>query len=274
MKRDVGRFDRNTGEVLEQEPPFVKAYAEHVTNVKGVTKMQTSVLWFLLSRMSFDNTVIVSSKLRNRFIIEHKTSSNVFSNCVSALAKSGFIDIEGSGQYFVNPDFFTRSDWTNTKKMVAKWTFSKDGVEFEKDIIDEMGEVIVEAEDPEADPVIVKKELRPAPPKAPAYVNFEDFWYIYPKKVGKKTAVKVWMKIQPNKESFQKIADHLASAFKDTKKQFIPNPTTYLNGERWNDEVISNKPIDPFNTEVASFERRCENTFDAFTGNTYDGELN
>jgi len=146
MKRDVGRFDRSTGEILEVEPPFVKAYAEHVTRVKGVTKMQTSVLWFLLSRMNFDNTVTVSRKVRSRFILEHKTSSNVFSNCIGALAKAKFLDIEGGGQYFINPDYFTRSDWASTKRMVAKWTFSDDGVEFERDIIDENGDVIIEGE--------------------------------------------------------------------------------------------------------------------------------
>lgn len=147
MRRDIGRFDRETGEILEKEPPFVKAYAEHITSVKGVTKMQTDVLWFLLSRMNFDNTVCLSVKVRNRFIKGRNTSSSTFSNCITALAKAGFIDIEGHGQYFVNPDYFTRSDWTNTKKMVAKWTFSDDGMEFSKDVIDEYGDVIIEADD-------------------------------------------------------------------------------------------------------------------------------
>ena len=147
MKRNIGRFDRKTGEILEREPSFVKAYAEHISKVKGVTKMQTKVLWFLLSRMNFDNSVIISKNVRSKFIDENKTSSNVFSNCISALSKAKFLDLDGPGQYFINPEYFTRSDWTTTKRLVAKWTFSSDGVEFERDIINEFGEIIIEAED-------------------------------------------------------------------------------------------------------------------------------
>ena len=56
------------------------------------------------------------------------------------------LDIQYRNQYFINPDYFTRSDWASTKMMVAKWTFSDDGVEFERDIIDENGDVIIEGE--------------------------------------------------------------------------------------------------------------------------------
>jgi len=170
MAKDIGRFDRNTGEILQPEPPFVKAYAEHITSVKGVTKMQTSVLWFLLSRMNFDNTVCISIRVRNKFIDEMKTSSSSFSNCVTALAKAGFIDIEGHGQYFINPDYFTKSDWTKTKKLVAKWTFSDSGVEFQKDIIDDDGTVLIEAEDPPA-----KKPKAIAVKSKPSTIVIPDF---------------------------------------------------------------------------------------------------
>ena len=141
-------------------------------------------------------------------------------------------------------------------------------------IVDETGEVIVEAEEPCADPVIVKKELRPAPPKAPECVPFDRFWAAWPKKVDIKDARKVWAKLKPGEELFEKIRAHCTTAYLDTAKNFIPGPAKYLRGEKWNDEIISNKAADPFNTEVPSFERRCENTFDVFNGNTYDGELN
>lgn len=154
--KDVVRIDRKTGEILQPEPPFVKAYTEHIANVKGLTKMQTSVLWFLLSRMSFDNTVCISSKIRNKFIADEKTTGSSFSNCVSSLVKANFIDIEGHGQYFINPDYFTKSDWTKTKRLVAKWTFSEDGIVFERDVIDDDGTVLIEAEEKPVKAIAVK----------------------------------------------------------------------------------------------------------------------
>tara|TARA_R110002126_G_scaffold1757_1_gene10540 strand:+ start:2673 stop:3494 length:822 start_codon:yes stop_codon:yes gene_type:complete len=272
MKRDVGRFDRNTGEILEREPPFVKAYAEHITRVKGVTKMQTEVLWLLLSRMNFDNSVVIYRSTRNKFIDENKTSSNVFSNCVSSLAKAGFLDIEGSGQYFINPDYFTRSDWVSTKKMVAKWTFSGDGVEFERSVINEIGEVIIEAEDkPEAPKEMKIKVTKPAA----VFVPFADFWEIYPKKVDKKGAEAKWVKLKVTRELFETIKSHLCKAYASTEKQYIPGPGRYLLGEKWNDEIINvSAPKLSFESATPSFERRCDKTSDIFSGNTFDGEIN
>lgn len=70
---------------------------------------------------------------------------------------------------------------------------------------------------------------------------FSKFWRLYPKKVSKKDAIKAWIKIDP--ELFPKIlealANHMASEgwIKDDGK-FIPNAATWLNAERWEDEVI------------------------------------
>ena len=143
---NMARVDLDTGEI-KTEPPFVKAYIGHLAQVKGLPPLQTEVLYFLLSNMNYDNRVSITRTRKLRFIADHNTSSQTFSNCISKLAKVGFIDIEDSSQYFVNPDYFTKSDWTKTKRLVAKWTFSSDGVEFERDIINEFGEIIIEAED-------------------------------------------------------------------------------------------------------------------------------
>ena len=69
---------------------------------------------------------------------------------------------------------------------------------------------------------------------------FETFWSEYPIKVGKKMAEKIFIKLAP---------DIIPQIIEDIKKRklshrtwlngYIPNPSTYLNGERWNDEIIS-----------------------------------
>jgi len=85
--------------------------------------------------------------------------------------------------------------------------------------------------------------------------NFISFWKIYPKKVGKKPAQKSFEKINPDKKLFEQII----TALKTQKKtenwlknggQFIPHPATWLNQERWNDEIRHN------NNSLKHFEDR------------------
>lgn len=74
---------------------------------------------------------------------------------------------------------------------------------------------------------------------------FSVFWTAYPRKIGKKDAIKAFQKIKPSDDLLQTILDALAKQSKshDWVKEggrFIPHPTTWLNGERWNDAVQTN----------------------------------
>jgi len=76
--------------------------------------------------------------------------------------------------------------------------------------------------------------------------NFEKFWHEYPNKKNKKKAFEKFKKINPSEEMFALILEALKKQkkspqwFKDGG-QFIPHPTTWLNGERWNDEISVHK---------------------------------
>ncbi|MFA7290118.1 MAG: hypothetical protein WC055_14675 [Melioribacteraceae bacterium] len=67
--------------------------------------------------------------------------------------------------------------------------------------------------------------------------KFDDFWKEYPVKKEKKKALKSWLKIDPSLRD--KIIINV-SVRREKDKQwiagYIPHPTTYLNGERWEDE--------------------------------------
>ncbi|WP_312115253.1 phage replication protein [Stutzerimonas nitrititolerans] len=73
-------------------------------------------------------------------------------------------------------------------------------------------------------------------------VLFANFWKLYPRKTDKAKAQKAWAKLNPDRPLFEKImrglGNHCASRdwIKDDG-QFIPHPTTWLNGKRWEDEV-------------------------------------
>lgn len=72
--------------------------------------------------------------------------------------------------------------------------------------------------------------------------RFNVFWKQYPKKVAKPYALKVWKKINPSDELLQKMLAAInTQGLRNKDIQFVPNPATWLNGERWEDEVTNNK---------------------------------
>jgi hypothetical protein len=70
--------------------------------------------------------------------------------------------------------------------------------------------------------------------------RFDEFWELYPVKKGKATAEKKWKSAKLDTLAdtiLASIKERIAREWDMSKKAFIPHPTTYLNGERWNDEV-------------------------------------
>lgn len=72
--------------------------------------------------------------------------------------------------------------------------------------------------------------------------NFASFWSAYPKKVGKGYAHQCWQKIKPPKPTLKEIlnslAEHKNSLQWKRDHQYIPNPSTWLNQRRWEDEPL------------------------------------
>ena len=89
--------------------------------------------------------------------------------------------------------------------------------------------------------------VRPqGPPVAPQAVSgapatFDEFWAECPRKVGKGAAAKAWAKAT-KKATPQQIIDGMKAAKAEwertrTETRFIPHPATWLNAERWADEI-------------------------------------
>lgn len=68
--------------------------------------------------------------------------------------------------------------------------------------------------------------------------TFDDFWTLYPKRVARKDAVKAWGRLS---EAQQVEAITAAASWRrvwaDKDQQFIPHGATWLNGERFYDEL-------------------------------------
>jgi uncharacterized protein YdaU (DUF1376 family) len=78
--------------------------------------------------------------------------------------------------------------------------------------------------------------------------DFNFFWKIYPRHVSKKDSLRAYCKARKKAS-----ADELLEALREVKSkewrskelQYIPHASTWLNQERWNDEVTEAKKIDP-----------------------------
>lgn len=75
---------------------------------------------------------------------------------------------------------------------------------------------------------------------------FERFWKAYPKKVAKGTAAKAFKNAKVDESILQQIITALewqkkTKQWKADGGQYIPNPATYINGRRWEDEQEGHK---------------------------------
>ena len=86
-------------------------------------------------------------------------------------------------------------------------------------------------------PYKIKGDLYTSPLK----VGFDEFWSAYPRKIGKKAALKAWAKAT-DKPGVQEIIGKI-NELKSTHEwqkdggQFIPHPATWLNEGRWSDSA-------------------------------------
>ena len=86
--------------------------------------------------------------------------------------------------------------------------------------------------------------------------QFDQFWAAYPRKEGKKKAWEKWQKLDPDPALFAAILSGLDAHIRSEqwRRGVIPHPTTWLNGERWEDELTP--PLSPDRGRVE--EGGCE----------------
>ena len=86
--------------------------------------------------------------------------------------------------------------------------------------------------------------------------RFDIFWDVYPVKKDKQRAKEAWQKIDPDDEMTSMM---VKAVFQQTmsdewQRGYIPRPTTWLNGKRWEDEM-SERDMAPRTTAAAAQER-------------------
>lgn len=86
------------------------------------------------------------------------------------------------------------------------------------------------------------REEKKNTPSIPQGGGFDEFWSAYPKKVGKDDARKAFLKRKPDGELLALMLAAIAAqresqAWTRDGGQYIPNPSTWLNQGRWQDET-------------------------------------
>ena len=80
-------------------------------------------------------------------------------------------------------------------------------------------------------------------------ILFEEWWKTYPVKKNKKKSLQAFVSLSKNKTELQKMLDdNLELRYKNVEKKYIPMPSTYINGERWNDEIETEQKLNTYDT--------------------------
>ena len=81
--------------------------------------------------------------------------------------------------------------------------------------------------------------------------QFEEFYEAYPRRQAKEDAEAAWRKLNPNEQLFSRILADIRSRFRAIDLNFVPLPAKYLNGARWNDEIIANQSRGETSTDIS-----------------------
>ena len=95
-------------------------------------------------------------------------------------------------------------------------------------------------------------------------MSFDDFWRKYPRKVARKVAMQSFAKLLPDEQemALEALDTHIEYwKLKETATEFIPHPSTWLNQQRFYDELElkpkkPNKPALPwYSTEQLTMDK-------------------
>jgi len=90
--------------------------------------------------------------------------------------------------------------------------------------------------------------------------EFNNFWLVYPRKIGKGEAFRSWGKIKSSSALQEKIIKAVKiqkewEQWQRDEGRFIPNPSTWLNQRRWDDEANS-QTLQDIQTEDEKWKKK------------------
>ena len=70
--------------------------------------------------------------------------------------------------------------------------------------------------------------------------RFDQFWTNFPRKTDKARAKRSFLRLTKTEQELA--VSNIQRLYSETPAQFIPHPSTYLNGKRWEDQAIQRTP--------------------------------
>lgn len=252
IKLDKGFFKRHDIRIIESMP-----------NGKDYILFYLKLLCESTSHegyLRFSETIPYSEEMLSTIT---DTNVDIVRNAVNVFAELNMMEILSDGTYFMSEvqritgsetgNAKRKREYRDNKKAAIETMLGQCPLEIEKEIDKEY----ICANNGANAPIESANETSFDKEKA-----FIEFWNLYPKKVNKKKAKDKFCKVCKNLEIFNKLMNGLTIQIesKDWLKdngQFIPHPFTWLNGERWEDEI----PKSEINKTVTYEEMRESDPF-------------
>lgn len=188
---------------------------------------------WILSHLDINGNFYADPIMVNNLVFTRLGHSvKTISNAIDELdAKGLIIKYRVNGEIYLNyPDFHEKQNKLNPAKettpeipnLTPESILSQSGVTPLQDKIREV----------KSNKDIVKKEALEK--------SFNEFWRAYPRKVNKKEAKAKWVRIKILDLAIILKAIEVQKQTENWQKdngKYIPHPTTWLNQERWNDEM-------------------------------------
>src|SRR5262245_8548721 len=106
---------------------------------------------------------------------------------------------------------------------------------------------------------------------------FKQFWFEYPRKVGKQDCLRIYRKLKPKQELQDRILralreQKLSEQWSKDNGQFIPLPKTWLNRGSWDDEPVQIEKCTQVQVQVQKAVHQCYECDSTETNWTPGGE--
>ena len=149
----------------------------------------------------------------------------------------------------------------SNESSVHKGVFRTLESHYEKGLDKDCISIKVKDQDYNKEKVVKKKRERFPKMSFATKEQFEDFWFVYPRKVAKSAALRAFCKIEMTPDLLTKIFTAIDKQKKSeqwTKDNgvFIPHASTWLNGKRWEDEQSESESNDGFLKSLKSSVQR------------------
>lgn len=143
-------------------------------------------------------------------------------------------------------------------KMDTQVRLGKDSIDRDIDIIDSSLSIDGDTKKKRSNSKIVSND------------KFERFYQAYPKKVSRDYALKCFERINPDDELLEtmlKAIERQKMTRQWQDKQYIPNPSTWLNQGKWNDEIpddalVGHSPQKPYGNRNSNSPYKPDGTYD------------